>query len=131
MSNFTLHPQLEQDSVFVQDLPVSQLRLMNNSAVPWVILVPRVTDLREIHHLPHAQQHQVMDEMSMMGRRLEELYKPNKINIAALGNIVWQLHIHIVARFNTDPAWPAPIWGKLPPSPYALDALASRIKELT
>lgn len=132
MESFTLHPQIEADSVFVRDLPLSQLRLQNQSAVPWLLLVPRRENAVELHRLADADRAQAMNEIILASKAVEALFAPDKINIGALGNMVPQLHIHIIGRFKNDPAWPQPVWGKLLPSPYrpeVLEALLERLND--
>jgi diadenosine tetraphosphate (Ap4A) HIT family hydrolase len=123
MPPFTLHRQIETDSVFVRDLPLCQVRLQNQSTVPWLVLVPRRDNLNEIHQLDVTDRQQAMEEIAMASRTVENLFAPDKINVGALGNIVPQLHIHVIGRFKTDPAWPQPVWGKLNPTPYSAEAL--------
>jgi diadenosine tetraphosphate (Ap4A) HIT family hydrolase len=123
MTHFQLHPRLKADSIWVRDMPLCQLRLQNQKAVPWLILVPRRPDLRELHHLNSDDQNQLMEEITQASRALESLFKPDKINVAALGNVVPQLHIHVIGRFVTDPAWPQPIWGNLEENPYDANEL--------
>src|ERR1700722_5759912 len=130
MPDFSLHKQLEADSILIRNLGLSQLRLQNQKAVPWLILVPRRVEVTEIHQLNAEDRAALMEEMTQAARALEKLYAPDKINIAALGNIVPQLHVHVVARFTKDSAWPAPVWGKFAPDPYALPALAEIKKKL-
>lgn len=127
---FTLHPQLEKDTVSVGDLPICRVLLNGQfSQYPWLILVPRrtgcrdLTDLDEIDYLP------VMEEMRYVHDKLKDLVKADKMNVGALGNMVPQLHIHVIARFKTDEAWPAPVWGKGEPVPYG-DNGAKMLKKL-
>ena len=127
MPDFTLHPQLEKDSLFIRDLPLSQLRLNNQADIPWLILIPRRANIREFYELSHADAAQLMTDMRQAGQVLNTLYKPDKINTAALGNMVPQLHIHVIARRTSDVAWPAPIWGRFDPNPYAPDAAQATI----
>lgn len=108
---FTLHPKLVEDTVFVTDLPLCRVTLMNDTRFPWLILIPRKEGLRELHQLTKDARDTVMDECALMSEILEDETKAEKMNIAALGNAVPQLHIHIIARFSQDPAWPSPIWG--------------------
>jgi len=115
---FVLHERLENDTAFVIDWPTSTVRLMNDTSYPWLVLVPRFNGISELHHLEPADQAQVMEEISAASRSIERLFSPDKINIGALGNLVPQLHIHIVGRFGTDAAWPGPVWGAHPPTPY-------------
>ncbi len=124
MPEFSLHKQLEADSILIRNLALSQLRLQNQKAIPWLILVPRRADMTEIYQLSAEDRTALMDEITLASRALEKLYAPDKINVAALGNVVPQLHIHVIARFTKDAAWPAPVWGKFAPEPYALHALA-------
>jgi len=108
---FTLHPQLEKDTTHIGDFPLCKVLLSRDDSVPWLILVPKVENLREIHHLPMEQQQQFLVESQQVSKALETLFSPDKLNLGALGNMVPQLHIHHVARFTSDIAWPGPIWG--------------------
>ncbi|MGO1247754.1 MAG: HIT domain-containing protein [Oceanisphaera sp.] len=112
MSEFHLHPQLAADTQCVGELPLSLVLLANDCQYPWLILVPKRADIREIHHLSEADQQQLMRESCAVASLMELGLDAEKINVAALGNMVPQLHLHHVARFSTDAAWPAPIWGK-------------------
>lgn len=118
---FSLHPQLADDTLTLGDFPLCRLLLMLDANYPWFILVPRREDIREIHQLGVDDQHRLLAESSQLSRLLSDYYKADKLNIAALGNLVPQLHIHHVVRYNDDPAWPRPVWGALPPRPYADD----------
>ncbi|PSU27513.1 HIT family protein [Photobacterium phosphoreum] len=109
--SFTLHPRLMADTTVLGDLPLSQVLLVKEALGPWLILVPRYDALREIHHLSEQDQQQLMRESSAVAALLEQDYQAEKINIGALGNLVPQLHIHHIARFSNDIAWPGPIWG--------------------
>ena len=122
MSGFALHPRLEADSLFIRDLPLSQLRLNNIKTVPWLILVPRRLDVKEIYQLDAADRAVLIEEIAQASRALDALYAPDKINVAALGNQVPQLHVHVIARFTGDAAWPDPVWGRVAMEPYALGA---------
>ena len=115
---FELHPRLQADTQILGDLPLCRVLLAKDSQYPWLILVPRVAGLREIHHLPPEQQQQLMREPCAVATLMEHALNPDKINVAALGNLVPQLHLHHVARFSTDAAWPGPIWGAHPAIPY-------------
>jgi len=114
---FQLHPRLAQDCFKIGSLGLCELLMMNDSQYPWFILVPRC-DVKEIYQLTPDAQQQLLNESSLLAKTIDQLYQPDKLNIAAIGNLVPQLHIHHVARYQTDQAWPAPIWGKLPPCPY-------------
>ena len=130
--SFTLADQIENDSVFLRDLPLSQLRLQNQSLVPWLILVPRRADVTEMHHLSAEDCAQLMREITMASRALEKLFTPDKINVGALGNYVPQMHVHVIGRFKNDPVWPQPVWGKLSAKPYTeatLSAVVSRLND--
>lgn len=108
---FQLHERLKADTFPVAELSLSSLLLMNNQRFPWLILVPRVEGARELIDLPKAQQHQLMDEIAQMSDLLKRWCNPDKINVATLGNQVPMLHVHVIARFTTDSAWPNPVWG--------------------
>jgi len=115
MSNpFALHPRLAADTVALGDWPLSRMLLMNDGRFPWVILVPARPDLREIHDLLPADRAALIEEVARASALIQQAFKADKMNVAALGNQVPQLHIHIIARFATDPAWPAPVWGQGP-----------------
>lgn len=116
--SFDLHDRLAADSFWLGDFPLCRLLLMNDAHYPWFILVPRRAGLREVHELAGGDRSQLWRESDALARWLMAEFKPEKLNIAALGNVVPQLHLHHIARFSTDPAWPAPVWGKLPPMPY-------------
>jgi diadenosine tetraphosphate (Ap4A) HIT family hydrolase len=117
-NDFELHPQLAADGIVVTDLPLCRVLLMDDAQYPWCILVPRRPDLREIHELDESDRQQLMRESCGVAERMAEGFHAHKMNVAALGNLVPQLHIHHIARFRHDPAWPAPIWGRLPRKPY-------------
>lgn len=108
---FQLHLRLQQDCIFLGNLPLCSVLLIKENIGPWVILVPRIEDLKEIHHMTPEQQIQFIHESSSVAQLLEDNFTPDKINIGALGNLVPQLHIHHIARFITDIAWPGPVWG--------------------
>jgi len=130
MTDFVLHPRLETDSAFMRDLALSQLRLNNVKSIPWLVLVPRRADIREIYQLEAAGRALLIEEIAQASKALEALYAPDKINVAALGNIVPQLHVHVIARFTSDAAWPDPIWGRVMPEPYetgAIEAIKAKL----
>lgn len=118
-----LHPRLAADTVELTRWDLCQVLLMNDSTYPWLILVPQRPDLRDLHDVPAADQGPLMAEISRASSALQEFVNPDKLNVAALGNMVPQLHIHVIARFTTDPAWPGPVWGVVPPRLYDDDAL--------
>ena len=121
---FELHPRLAADTRMLGDLPLCRVLLAKESQYPWLILVPRVAGLREIHHLAPLQQQQLMQESCAVAALMEQALAPDKINVAALGNLVPQLHLHHVARFVGDKAWPGPIWGAHPVIPHGPQVLA-------
>lgn len=116
---FLLHPQLEADTLVVGDLPLCRLLLMNDARFPWVILVPRRLDVSEVYDLPMQEQQMLWQESALVAEKLMQLTKADKMNLAALGNVVPQLHVHHVARFKTDAVWPKPIWGQGTAEPYS------------
>ncbi len=124
MPPFSLHRQIEADSILIRDLALSQVRLQNQKKVPWLILVPRRADVTDMDQLKIEDRALLMEEMTLASGALRKLYAPDKINVASLGNIVPQLHVHVVARFKGDAAWPHPVWGRLEPEPYQLQAIA-------
>jgi diadenosine tetraphosphate (Ap4A) HIT family hydrolase len=112
MNDFQLDSRLGDSTSLVCELALSRVLFSNNALFPWVLLVPRQNNLREIIDLPEEDQIILMREISMMSHIMQDIFKPYKLNIAALGNIVEQLHIHIVARYESDAAWPDPVFGK-------------------
>lgn len=127
---FTLHPQLAKDCVTVAELAVSTVLLSRDANYPWYILVPRVEGAREMHHLHLDMQHQIYAESAQLAAAIEKLHNPDKLNIAALGNMVAQLHIHHIGRFENDAAWPAPVWGRVDPTQYSENLLNQRVAEM-
>ena len=113
-----LDPRLRHDTIVLGSFPLSLLLLMNDRTYPWLILVPQRAGIHEIYQLNPADQQQLLRESSHLAAVLAAHFHPDKLNIAALGNVVPQLHLHHVVRYQSDPAWPAPVWGKTPPVPY-------------
>jgi diadenosine tetraphosphate (Ap4A) HIT family hydrolase len=109
---------------------LSDLRLMDDANYPWLVLVPRVVDVRELVDLDAAQQAQLLEEICRASRLLQTLFHPHKLNIALLGNAVPQLHVHVIARREDDPAWPRPVWGMAAARAYSPEALVERIRDL-
>jgi diadenosine tetraphosphate (Ap4A) HIT family hydrolase len=129
---FQLHPRLEQDCIAIGRFDLCQLLMMNDSQYPWFILVPERADLQEIYQLSKTERQLLTEESSYLAENLAALYQADKMNIAAIGNMVPQLHIHHIVRYQTDKAWPAPIWGKFDAVPYTEQQIAdnlTRIKE--
>lgn len=118
---FKLNKTLARDTFEICNLKLCKVLLMNDQNYPWLILVPRIKDITDLHHIPMADQANLMNEISKVSHALEKITSPKKLNVAALGNIVSQLHIHIIARFENDAAWPAPVWGKTPAVLYSSD----------
>lgn len=132
MHKFLLDSRLEADTVFVADWPLSRLLLMDDTRYPWLILVPRRAELSEIHDLGHAERMVLIDEIARAAKGLKALTGAAKINVGALGNVVPQLHVHIVARNPGDAAWPGPVWGQgqaVAYAPSAREALIARLRE--
>lgn len=125
-----LHPQLADDTHQLATFGLCELRLMDDANYPWLVLVPRIVDAVELIDLDAAQRHALTDEIDRAGRLLREVFRPDKLNVAALGNLVPQLHVHVIARYRDDPAWPRPVWGMAAARPYAEEALIERIERL-
>lgn len=128
--DWTLHPRLEADTAAVGDFTLSRLLLSNDATYPWTILVPRRAGIREIHELSEADQQLLLRESVLLSQALTAVFAPTKLNVAALGNVVPQLHVHHIARYDHDPAWPAPVWGKLPATDYTPALRAERVVAL-
>ncbi|WP_018274102.1 HIT family protein [Teredinibacter turnerae] len=127
---FKLHPQLEQDTVPVGQFKLSLVLLHRDANYPWCVLVPKRSGIREIHHLSEADQSQLIRESSHLSEVMTSLFAPTTMNVAALGNIVSQLHVHHVARFEGDAAWPASVWGVKPALAYTGEDLQARLERL-
>jgi len=127
---YALDPRLAADSHPLATLELCELRLMDDANYPWLVLVPRLAGARELLDLAPAQRRQLTDEIDLAGRLLHRVFQPFKLNVAALGNLVPQLHVHVIARFEDDPAWPAPVWGRVAARPYTPEALVERIRAL-
>ncbi|WP_188914281.1 HIT family protein [Salinarimonas ramus] len=130
-TGFALDPRLDGDTVPVGDLALSSVLLMNDARHPWLILVPRRAGMVEIADLSEADAAALMAEIRIASRVLLEVAKPDKINVGTLGNMVAQLHVHVIARFASDPAWPGPVWGqgtRIPYPPHAAQALLERLR---
>lgn len=130
MSTWQLDPRLADDTAPVIDLPLCEVRLMDDAHHPWLVLVPRVADVTEIIDLGPGQRTQLVTEVDAAARALKALFQPDKLNIAALGNQVPQLHVHVIARFRDDAAWPRPVWGATHARPYAPEELVQRVNAL-
>lgn len=107
---FSLDSRLEAGSTFVLNLRLCQVRLHHNAVFPWIMLIPHRVDMHEIIDLDAADRTVLMEEMILASQVMRTLFNPTKLNVASLGNVVPQLHVHIIARYDTDPAWPGPVW---------------------
>jgi diadenosine tetraphosphate (Ap4A) HIT family hydrolase len=129
-ARYELHPQLAADTHPLATLELCELRLMDDANYPWLILVPRVAEARELIDLDAAQRHLLTEEIDRAARLLRDGFRPHKLNVAALGNLVPQLHVHVIAREENDPAWPAPVWGRVAARPYPPEMLVERVRLL-
>jgi diadenosine tetraphosphate (Ap4A) HIT family hydrolase len=130
MTTFNLDPRLANDTIFIADLPLSQLRLMDDARFPWLVLVPRLPDAVEWIDLAGDRQASLLAEINRAAKALRAISPCEKLNIGALGNIVRQLHVHVVARNIGDAAWPGPVWGNGRARPYDASAGKARIDAL-
>jgi len=130
MSEWVLDEKLAADSVFVVDWPLSQLRLVNDSRFPWLVLVPRVSNIEEIFQLSDEDQQQLLQESSQLATMLSASFRADKLNVAALGNVVRQLHVHHIVRYVDDCCYPSPVWGIGEALPYQEIELRQRVDEL-
>ena len=115
---FALDPRLAQDTLHMGDFPLCRLLLMNDTSYPWFILVPRREEVSELFQLAEADQRSLWRETTLLAERLKDTFKADKMNVATLGNVVSQLHMHVIVRRRGDAAWPAPVWGRQPAVPY-------------
>lgn len=127
---FILNSRLQADTFFIADLKISRLLLMNDSNYPWLILVPRMVDLIELTDLSFEDQIEVLREINLVGKILQENFGAEKLNIAALGNVVSQLHIHVIVRKKNDATFPKPVWGNSVAKPYAEQDAQDLIKKI-
>ena len=127
---FELDARLATDTHLVGELELSRVLLMNDARFPWLILVPRRAGMRDLVDLARTEQHVLLDEIGRCSTALRNMDKPDKLNIAALGNVVAQLHVHVIARNLHDAAWPRPVWGVGEREAYAAGALELRLSSL-
>lgn len=127
---FSLDPRLQQDTLTVGDFPLCRLLLMNDAQYPWFILVPRRADVCEVFDLDAADQLALWQETTTLASVLKDGFAADKMNVATLGNMVSQLHMHVIARTREDAVWPSPVWGKLPAQPYSEVQLAEVLARL-
>jgi diadenosine tetraphosphate (Ap4A) HIT family hydrolase len=130
MGDFSLHPRLESDTIFVVDWFLSRVLLMNDARYPWLILVPRLANAAEVFDLSAEDRATLIEEIARAGEGLKKVSGAAKINVGALGNLVPQLHIHVVARSPGDAAWPGPVWGQGAPVPYERDARENFVRRM-
>lgn len=130
MTSFAPDPRLAADTHRVGDLALSRVLLFDDARFPWLVLVPRRDGLRDLIDLSRDDQHALLDEVDRCARVLHALEHPDKLNVAALGNVVAQLHVHVIARRTTDAAWPQPVWNIGTRERYAQDALQRRLAAL-
>ena len=131
-NTWALHPQLERDTVNVGDLPLSRVLVIKDANYPWLLLVPRKANVAEIIDLDEVEQAQLMTEITRASRALKAVTECDKLNIAALGNAVAQLHVHVIARRRTDVSWPKPVWGAAPiaaPDPTELGRFSAAVRK--
>ena len=129
-SDWSLHSQLKKDTIDIGDLPLCRVLVIKDAHYPWLLLVPRREGAVEIIDLDEVAQAQLMTEVSRVARDLKEITKCDKLNIAALGNLVPQLHVHVIARRSNDAAWPRPVWGVMPPLAHDAEEVQSFINAL-
>lgn len=128
---YALHPQLAADTHPLATFALCEVRLMDDANYPWLVLVPRIAGARELIDLDAGQRHTLTDEIDAAACLLRDTVRPFKLNVAALGNLVPQLHVHVIGRFEDDPAWPAPVWGRVAARPYTPEALVERVNLLS
>ena len=122
---FALDPRLQQDTLAIGDFPLCRLLLMNDANYPWFILVPRREAVSELFQMDQADQQQLWLETTRLAETFKDVFVADKMNVATLGNVVSQLHMHVIVRRRDDPAWPAPVWGRLPARPYEVAEIAA------
>ena len=122
---FTLDSRLQQDTLPIGDFPLCRLLLSNDANYPWFILVPRREDISELFQLDVTDQQQLWQETTALAELLKDSFDADKLNVATLGNVVSQLHMHVIVRRRDDAAWPAPVWGKHPAKPYSTEQVAA------
>jgi len=128
---YQLHERLAADTLAIGQFSLCDVRLMNDARYPWVILVPRKAGITESYQLKPTEQQQLMTESAFVAEQLGNLVSADKMNVAALGNVVSQLHIHHIARYQSDQSWPAPVWGKGETVPYHQNEAQAVIAQLT
>lgn len=127
---FELDLRLKKDSIKVGDFPLCELRLINDANYTWFVLVPKRVAITEIYQLEELDRHMLMNESCVLAETLHDAFSPDKLNVAAIGNKVQQLHLHHVVRFTSDKAWPEPVWGKFPALAYKKAELANILQKI-
>lgn len=127
---FQLHPRLQQDCIAIGRFNLCRLLMMNDSQYPWFILVPEIPGLLEIYQLSKPERELLLEESCFLAENLAVLYKADKMNIASIGNMVPQLHIHHIVRYENDKAWPAPVWGKFAAVPYTEQQITDTLSRI-
>jgi diadenosine tetraphosphate (Ap4A) HIT family hydrolase len=127
---FELHTQLAKDCIVLGDLPLCRVLLMNDMQYPWLILVPQRASIAELFQLNSIDQQRLLEEISAVSAALAGHFRADKMNVAALGNVVPQLHVHVIVRHRDDAAWPRPVWGVVPPQQYESELLTERLAAL-
>jgi diadenosine tetraphosphate (Ap4A) HIT family hydrolase len=127
---FRLDKRLQGDTLYLGRFPLCQALMMNDSRYPWVILVPCRNDIREYYHLSQQERAQLMEESAWVAEKMSDFFEAKSMNVAALGNVVAQLHVHHIARYDNDPAWPGPVWGHSPAVPFSEAEKAERVEAL-
>lgn len=130
IETFELHPRLAQDCYAIGRFELCRLLLMNDSQYPWFILVPEIPGVSELHHLREEERWLFSDESCYLAENLAAIFNADKMNVAAIGNIVAQLHVHHIVRYRNDKAWPQPVWGKFDALPYTPEQLAQTVRSL-
>ncbi len=129
-SDFTLAPQLAADCVIVTELKLCLVLMMNDTQYPWFILVPKIPQVTEVLDLNEERQQQLWRESNLLNKAIKALFSPDKLNLAALGNMVPQLHLHHIARFRSDIAWPKPVWGVSAAVPMTAEQISQRTTDM-
>lgn len=124
---FTLHPRLAADSQWIGELALCQVRLINDQRFPWLLLIPQRPNITELHELNAEDYIQLFEEIRQLAAPFQRLYQADKLNVATLGNMVPQLHLHLVARHSQDAAWPGPVWGNGQAIPYSEENLTKQV----
>ena len=129
-SHFILNETLKKDSLFICDFDFTTLRLINNVSVPWCVIIPRKNNIIHLTDLSEIEQNMLMQDVRKVASLFQKIYTPDRVNIGMLGNMVPQMHWHVIARTKDDPAWPGPVWGNVPSQPYSVQAAELLISQI-